>query len=210
MGGAVSVRIFGHYVSLPLVLLMLAEAAIHVGAVGLASALRFLDIHSLTYSPHGDYEWLLPRALLYALVMLGVMTAFGLYGSALHKTDREYQVRFLASYSAGALVMVIIFYVFPASFLGRGIMALTFLFSLILTILARGVFFRLVGGETLKRRVLVLGSGTDRKSTRLNSSHLVISYAVFCLKKKNKHKSLAINCTVVPALTKKVAMFHMP
>src|SRR5256885_3886098 len=26
----------------------------------------------------------------------------------------------------------------------------------------------------------------DRKSTRLNSSHLVISYAVFCLKKKNQ------------------------
>src|SRR5256885_11310263 len=29
----------------------------------------------------------------------------------------------------------------------------------------------------------------DRKSTRLNSSHLVISYAVFCLKKKNKTSS---------------------
>src|SRR5256885_2413726 len=29
---------------------------------------------------------------------------------------------------------------------------------------------------------------TDRKSTRLNSSHLVISYAVFCLKKKKKLK----------------------
>src|SRR5438034_8308072 len=28
----------------------------------------------------------------------------------------------------------------------------------------------------------------DRKSTRLNSSHTVISYAVFCLKKKKKHK----------------------
>src|SRR2546426_12025378 len=28
---------------------------------------------------------------------------------------------------------------------------------------------------------------TDRKSTRLNSSHLVISYAVFCLKKKKKY-----------------------
>src|SRR3989454_6671180 len=28
--------------------------------------------------------------------------------------------------------------------------------------------------------------GLDRKSTRLNSSHLVISYAVFCLKKKKK------------------------
>src|SRR2546426_9326605 len=30
--------------------------------------------------------------------------------------------------------------------------------------------------------------GLDRKSTRLNSSHLVISYAVFCLKKKKKKK----------------------
>src|SRR5688500_19963988 len=29
-----------------------------------------------------------------------------------------------------------------------------------------------------------LGGALDRKSTRLNSSHLVISYAVFCLKKK--------------------------
>src|SRR5256885_13267413 len=31
--------------------------------------------------------------------------------------------------------------------------------------------------------------GIDRKSTRLNSSHLVISYAVFCLKKK-KHNTI--------------------
>src|SRR2546426_7238987 len=30
----------------------------------------------------------------------------------------------------------------------------------------------------------------DRKSTRLNSSHLVISYAVFCLKKKKKKKTV--------------------
>src|SRR5256885_4547838 len=30
--------------------------------------------------------------------------------------------------------------------------------------------------------------GEDRKSTRLNSSHLVISYAVFCLKKKKKKR----------------------
>src|SRR5256885_13287111 len=34
--------------------------------------------------------------------------------------------------------------------------------------------------------MLLPGRGEDRKSTRLNSSHLVISYAVFCLKKKNK------------------------
>src|SRR5438034_6828313 len=32
------------------------------------------------------------------------------------------------------------------------------------------------------------GQERDRKSTRLNSSHTVISYAVFCLKKKKKNK----------------------
>src|SRR5438034_8966586 len=35
----------------------------------------------------------------------------------------------------------------------------------------------------------VTAFGRDRKSTRLNSSHTVISYAVFCLKKKNKRNS---------------------
>src|SRR5256885_10907468 len=33
------------------------------------------------------------------------------------------------------------------------------------------------------------GADVDRKSTRLNSSHLVISYAVFCLKKKMGYES---------------------
>src|SRR5258708_14525506 len=33
-------------------------------------------------------------------------------------------------------------------------------------------------------------AGRDRKSTRLNSSHQIISYAVFCLKKKTNHMNL--------------------
>src|SRR3989454_9235473 len=36
-------------------------------------------------------------------------------------------------------------------------------------------------------------SRTDRKSTRLNSSHLVISYAVFCLKKKKQRNDNICN-----------------
>src|SRR5258708_29977116 len=41
-------------------------------------------------------------------------------------------------------------------------------------------------GEGRAQRLLV---DRDRKSTRLNSSHQIISYAVFCLKKKKKRKS---------------------
>src|SRR5690625_6486581 len=46
------------------------------------------------------------------------------------------------------------------------------------------------GAMNTRSRVLRTGAWVtrDRKSTRLNSSHVAISYAVFCLKKKNKLK----------------------
>src|SRR5256885_10508150 len=51
----------------------------------------------------------------------------------------------------------------------------------------------LIGRSPIANLFLNTGHGTlgwtDRKSTRLNSSHLVISYAVFCLKKKNNNSA---------------------
>src|SRR5438067_5359582 len=47
---------------------------------------------------------------------------------------------------------------------------------------------RMPGHDPILRRSKRLAQPLDRKSTRLNSSHVSISYAVFCLKKKkNKH-----------------------
>src|SRR5256885_11897937 len=43
----------------------------------------------------------------------------------------------------------------------------------------------MVGRKQMKAKVKEARAQADRKSTRLNSSHLVISYAVFCLKKQN-------------------------
>src|SRR3712207_7634064 len=40
----------------------------------------------------------------------------------------------------------------------------------------------------------------DRKSTRLNSSHANISYAVFCLKKKNFHQRSSFHLPSIPPL----------
>src|SRR5688572_32040044 len=47
---------------------------------------------------------------------------------------------------------------------------------------------RLAGGARRLHDVVLEDGGVDRKSTRLNSSHSQISYAVFCLKKKKKKK----------------------
>src|SRR3712207_8131631 len=45
-----------------------------------------------------------------------------------------------------------------------------------------------VGGGGARRDRGAVEDAGDRKSTRLNSSHANISYAVFCLKKKKKHQ----------------------
>src|SRR5258707_2677700 len=55
-----------------------------------------------------------------------------------------------------------------------------------LTVIESGADFMFSGGAAL---VITL---PDRKSTRLNSSHANISYAVFCLKKKKKELHISI------------------
>src|ERR1035438_10739764 len=57
-----------------------------------------------------------------------------------------------------------------------------------------------------RRRPPQLSRRADRKSTRLNSSHLGISYAVFCLKKKKNPLPLHVDLIfiVAPALKKSI------
>src|SRR5690606_40661374 len=57
----------------------------------------------------------------------------------------------------------------------------TFITSLIIYVKASSHFFR----SSWSCVLIACVSRADRKSTRLNSSHVKISYAVFCLKKKN-------------------------
>src|SRR5438477_5390637 len=60
---------------------------------------------------------------------------------------------------------------------------------------SEGRFFTPVDEEG-KKFVTVVGPEIDRKSTRLNSSHMSISYAVFCLKKK-KNKTYLNNIHII-------------
>src|SRR5437870_7844881 len=53
-------------------------------------------------------------------------------------------------------------------------------------------------------------SGEDRKSTRLNSSHVAISYAVFCLKKKKQQYCLITATTHLPRLLRRCPTDYTP
>src|SRR5690554_5097588 len=66
---------------------------------------------------------------------------------------------------------------------------LALLFSLAWVMGLTEPWFTVLGEEISGRDVILIAGGLfllDRKSTRLNSSHVRISYAVFCLKKKKK------------------------
>src|SRR5258708_19482707 len=51
------------------------------------------------------------------------------------------------------------------------------------------------------RGFLEIDRARDRKSTRLNSSHQIISYAVFCLKKKNTYNILLYHLHIASSMT---------
>src|SRR3989475_4376297 len=57
-------------------------------------------------------------------------------------------------------------------------------------IVLAGTIDALAALSSNSHRVKRINVGGDRKSTRLNSSHSQISYAVFCLKKKKKYKNI--------------------
>src|SRR5258708_27174966 len=60
------------------------------------------------------------------------------------------------------------------------------------------------GAQLLQTRIRVLqdeGRTPDRKSTRLNSSHQIISYAVFCLKEKTQLRKLSAHACMSHAET---------
>src|SRR5437762_5626034 len=59
-------------------------------------------------------------------------------------------------------------------------------------------------GDMVLRGVPKTMADRDRKSTRLNSSHRCISYAVFCLKKKKTHNKTSVNRDIIVFLTSKI------
>jgi sugar transferase (PEP-CTERM system associated) len=152
------IRLFKHYVPLPLFLMAVTEAVVLFGSMYLGTGLRFL------WEDSGDIRLIgpiLPRAIIFTLVMLSIMTAFGLHQRDVKQEgDWGYPVRFVSSFAVGLVAMLLIFYIFPKLLLGRGAFGLVFLLAFVGTALARLIFVRVFKLDAMRRRVLLLGSGS--------------------------------------------------
>jgi sugar transferase (PEP-CTERM system associated) len=149
------IRFFRHYVPLNLLLLILIEALILGGAIFLGVSARFLDGGVST-----ELQPLLPKALTFTLIMLGLMTAAGLYDLECHLGIRALLNRLGLSFGLGLVVMSLVFYFFPGLLVGRGAFLLSFGMALLGIMASRMLFLRWTCLGALKTRVLVIGTGS--------------------------------------------------
>jgi sugar transferase (PEP-CTERM system associated) len=151
------VRLFGQYVHISIAALAAIDAVIFFGAMLLAYRLRFGTWYP-TDGASVDLELWLCASVFGAVNLVSVL-AFGLYSSRQRARTAGVFVRLVAAISAAGVVTAATFYVAPDLWLGRGVLALSSLLSLIGTGISRAVFVRMMDESLFKRRVLVYGVG---------------------------------------------------
>ena len=174
------IRFFRHYIPAHLILIMGLDLAVMVASIYLGISVRFIESSGDLPSSLGP---ILPKAGSFALVMMLIMTVFGMYSGEWMAGARAVAVRMIASFAMGFVVMSLLFYLFPDMLLGRGAFLFSLLFALIGVTLTRIAFVKWSNLDTFKKRVLVLGSGSRAakvdqliKSMSSARSLLVVGY----------------------------------
>ena len=145
------IRLFNHYFSLRVLVLTLVEALVLFQS--LVVGFEIWTIGKALPAP-------ITQAVLFALVMLLMMTALGLY-EAYDESFRVTLQRIIVAYGLTLVTLSVVFYVFPQTYVQRGVFAVASVFALAGEILVRLFFFRVTAAGLPRRRVLVLGNGVE-------------------------------------------------
>lgn len=154
------IRLFGYYVSKIYFHLGIVEATIFFASFHLGMLARF--------------GWKLPddlsaaslsgMALVFAGVMSAALVAMGLYQRGVQERAAGFLIRLGIGFLLGTILLTAVFYTIPTVFVGRGVVALSLIFSFFGVSLVRELFARFAGVDARKRRVLVLGAGINAQS----------------------------------------------
>ncbi|MCU0232167.1 MAG: TIGR03013 family PEP-CTERM/XrtA system glycosyltransferase [Acidobacteria bacterium] len=104
-------------------------------------------------------------ALGYAAITVLAMIAVGLYQRGL-PWGAGFVLRILMAFAISFTATVLLFYAVPHVTLGRGVVGLTLLFSLVGVLSVRSLFLRFAGSDVFHHRVLVLGVGRNAAAIR--------------------------------------------
>jgi sugar transferase (PEP-CTERM system associated) len=145
------IRVFNHYLSLRLLMLSLVEGLVLFNSVIIGFEMRAVPWNSSL--PLGE-------AFAFTVVVLIMMSALGLYQSVA-ETFRSTVQRVIVAYGLSLIIMSVLFYLVPATYLGRGVFALTSVIAITGVLLVRYMFFSITDIGLPRRRVLVVGNGSE-------------------------------------------------
>lgn len=139
-----------------LLLMALCELLILAGSLHLAMYLRYFR-HPDAYA---EFSRHMPeRSLTFALVLVVGLAALGLYQAHLRESWFGLLARQAVGFLLGGVGLVVLYYVVPQVYVGRGVMGMALLLGFLAVLAFRSVFMRLVDATVFKRRILILGAG---------------------------------------------------
>ena len=137
-------------------ILWIAELVLIVLSVMAAAWLRF---RGDAYDHFAFLETAPPRAILIAFCITGAMTAFGLYQVHVRYRRGEFMLRLLMSFAFGGVALVVVYYLLPQAYIGRGVLAMSLAIGLLAILALRVLSMHVLRVDVLKQRVLVYGAG---------------------------------------------------
>jgi sugar transferase (PEP-CTERM system associated) len=139
-----------------LLVLAVVELLLLSGSLYVAACLRYPsapeDLARFT-------KTLLLRAPVFAIVLMLGLAALGQYQFHMRTTWFGVLARQAVGFGFGALMLVVVYYVFPQAYVGRGVFGIALVLGFLTVTGFRLVFQQLVEVDGLKRRVLILGAG---------------------------------------------------
>lgn len=156
-----TIRLFRHHIDSAFIWLAVIELFLLFSAIYLGAGLRYRMDWAMIQGSMGE---LWPRASVFAISHWLWFLAMGLYLPNLRDGLNGVAVRLALSLVFGTVTLVFLYYLMPGAFVGRGALALSTASAFVLLMAGRILFYRLVGLERLKTRVLVVGAGREAAS----------------------------------------------
>jgi sugar transferase (PEP-CTERM system associated) len=167
-----TIKVFSNHLRVPFLFLALCESIVFLVSVYSAAFVRFtgtdFDYANIALNYDGGNIGLI--ASIYTFVMMLSMTALGHYQSQQHFSPSyftETVLRCLVSLIIGSIALMILYYLLPEIYMGRGFHLISIILSFVGVIFIRAIFLHFVDQNTMKRNVLVVGAG-NRASTLIS------------------------------------------
>ena len=150
------VRLFKHYVPHTVLLLGLVDLALLMLSAEAGWVLRAHQIGMAVTPPTQR----LPQLLSFGAALQVALVAVGAYGVGSFLSLRFAAARLAVAVSLGVLFLSVLYFLVPAISFWRSNLLYSMMFACVALVGVRALLGRLLGGETFKRRVVVLGAGS--------------------------------------------------